>query len=318
MKKHLTTLGLPGQDKFEYWQDIVNDHFVKLTCRSNLSQMPSEFNAELNYNKLVCIDLLEVNASGQSVTRGPKRFSEDDYLLLTLQKKGAMEITQDERRTVLLPGDIGIYDSRRPYFINLKDEFQMQTLKIPFDVIDMRNFKTSQITAIKIDSNSAINFIFSNLLSNLFVMGSPKDYIEEKRIYDCFNFSLNEFLSFHSNDKADNVINESDINLYKIKDYINSNLSHSSISVDSICKELGISRSSLYRSFSSESSNISSYIWSQRTHKFKSLLNNSDYKNKTITELAFMVGFSSSSHASILFKKHFGMTPSQYRTHEKG
>ncbi|SHF84743.1 hypothetical protein [Vibrio gazogenes] len=103
MKKHLTTFGLSEKAKLAYWQDIVNEHFVQLTCRVGVSHTLMDFNAELNCSRLHCIDLLEVIASGQSVTRPPKRFHEDDYLLLTLQQKGQMEITQDGRRTVLSP-----------------------------------------------------------------------------------------------------------------------------------------------------------------------------------------------------------------------
>jgi AraC-like DNA-binding protein len=313
MKKYLTTSGLIDNAKFDYWQDIVNEHFVKLTCRPGISNKYKQFDANLSCNKLSCLGLLEVCASAQSVTRSPKRFSEDDYLLLTLQKKGSMEITQDGRRTVLSPGDIGVYDSRRPYFINLKNEFHMQTLKIPFDVLDINNYKTDTITAKKIVTCTPINFIFSSLMSNLFSMNEPTDYLEGKEVFDLFNTGLNKFISHNSGVKFDGYNTDVNIDLHRVRDFIQSNLSHPSMSVDLICKELGISRSSLYRIFSSEGGNISNYIWRQRVYKLKVLLESNAYYKKTITELAFGVGFSSSSHASVLFKDYVGMTPSQYR-----
>ncbi|SHF84714.1 helix-turn-helix transcriptional regulator [Vibrio gazogenes] len=189
----------------------------------------------------------------------------------------------------------------------------MCTLKIPFDVLDIKNFKSNQVTAKKIDSHLAINYVFTHFLSSLFMMPSPQDYGEEKKIYDSFNVSLNEFLSYNARSVFGQVIDDTELNLHKVKDYINANLSRSSLSIDNICKALGMSRSSLYRLFKDESHNISDYVWTQRVNKLKSLLESPIHRGQTITELSFCVGFSSSSHASVLFKKHFGVAPLKYR-----
>jgi len=36
------------------------------------------------------------------------------------------------------------------------------------------------------------------------------------------------------------------------------------------------------------------------------------HKNMTVAEIAYAVGFSTQAYFSIIFKKHYGMTPTEY------
>jgi AraC-like DNA-binding protein len=53
------------------------------------------------------------------------------------------------------------------------------------------------------------------------------------------------------------------------------------------------------------------YIISARLDKAKSLLTETDY---TVNEIAEVCGFHNASHLGSTFSKHFGMTPSQFRS----
>ncbi len=80
---------------------------------------------------------------------------------------------------------------------------------------------------------------------------------------------------------------------------------------DELSKELHISYSKLSKTFSRvEGITIEHYVLQQRIEKAKELLS---YGEKTISEIAFEMGYSSTAHLSSQFKKITGMPPSEFR-----
>jgi AraC-like DNA-binding protein len=92
-----------------------------------------------------------------------------------------------------------------------------------------------------------------------------------------------------------------------IQDQIDTNLSLSNIS-----KSLDIHPSYLSREFSKHFDNLSfgEYIRKLRIEKAIELMKTSPY---SLTEIAYLTGFSDQSHFTRIFKKHTGQNPSAYR-----
>jgi AraC-like DNA-binding protein len=92
-----------------------------------------------------------------------------------------------------------------------------------------------------------------------------------------------------------------------IQDHIDTNLSLKEIS-----KGLEINPSYLSREFSKyfEDLSFGEYIRKQRIEKAVELMKSSSY---SLTEIAYLTGFSDQSHFTRIFKKHTGQNPSIYR-----
>jgi AraC-like DNA-binding protein len=91
-----------------------------------------------------------------------------------------------------------------------------------------------------------------------------------------------------------------------IQDHIDTNLTLKEIS-----RNLDINPSYLSREFSKHFDNLSfgEYIRKQRIEKAKELMKGTH----SLTEVAYITGFSDQSHFSRIFKKHTGQSPSEYR-----
>jgi AraC-like DNA-binding protein len=92
-----------------------------------------------------------------------------------------------------------------------------------------------------------------------------------------------------------------------IQDHIDTNLNLKELS-----KGLEINPSYLSREFSRYFENMSfgEYIRKQRIEKAIELMKSPSY---TLTEIAYLTGFSDQSHFNRIFKKHTGQNPSEYR-----
>jgi len=92
-----------------------------------------------------------------------------------------------------------------------------------------------------------------------------------------------------------------------IQDQIDTNLSLKDIS-----RDLDLSPSYLSREFSRyfEDMSFGEYIRKQRIEKAKQLMETGPY---SLTEIAYLTGFSDQSHFTRIFQKHLGISPSAYR-----
>ena len=89
----------------------------------------------------------------------------------------------------------------------------------------------------------------------------------------------------------------------------------SSVSLDDICKHFSCSRSLISHSFKKQTGkSIKEYLTELRLEDARSLLS---YSSLSITEIAFLAGFSDSNYFSNIFKKQTGLSPMAYRKSTK-
>jgi AraC-like DNA-binding protein len=97
----------------------------------------------------------------------------------------------------------------------------------------------------------------------------------------------------------------------ELKDIIQDHID-TSLSLKELSKDLDINPSYLSREFSKHFDNLSfgDYIRKQRIDKAIDLMTNQSY---SLTEIAYLTGFSDQSHFTRIFKKHTALSPSEYR-----
>lgn len=100
--------------------------------------------------------------------------------------------------------------------------------------------------------------------------------------------------------------------LMKMNKVIMDNLDNTELDVMFLCKEIGMSRASLYNKLKAITNmGANDYINKFRMEKAISLISTTDL---TVTEVAEKVGFTTSRYFSTAFKQYTGQTPTQYKT----
>ena len=96
----------------------------------------------------------------------------------------------------------------------------------------------------------------------------------------------------------------------RIMKVVNKNLADSDFNVEMLCHEVGISRTQLHRKMKELTGlSTSEFIRNIRLEQAARLLKE---QKVNITQVAYTVGFSNLAHFSTIFRRHFGVSPSEY------
>ena len=98
-----------------------------------------------------------------------------------------------------------------------------------------------------------------------------------------------------------------------MKAYIDAHLSEPDLSLSDIAWNNGISLRYLHQLFRQTDMSASEWLRLRRLQRSYDLLSSSRYAAQSITEIAYSMGFNSSSHFSNLFRAQFGVRPSDVR-----
>ncbi len=178
-------------------------------------------------------------------------------------------------------------------------------------------------------SNSSIKFLeiiqrnsnqkINNLLNEIVYLYENNQTGFKQQINDLFiiisELIVQEQVSIDNNFINLNIVkHDTKRELYKsiteAKEYLNDNFKEK-ISLDIISRDIGISKYYLHRIFREINGNTPlEYLKNIRLEKAKNEL---QYSNSTIFEIAFKCGFDSTSYFSNIFKKHIGLSPTQFR-----
>jgi YesN/AraC family two-component response regulator len=140
--------------------------------------------------------------------------------------------------------------------------------------------------------STIINLLNKSKLANQRIKSNDFDYTEIKKMR---NLALNQ---------------ENQQFVDKLTQLILNNIDKSSYSVDSLCSEIGISRSRLYAQMKSiTNETLGGFIREVRLQKAAELLCTT---NLTISEVGSRIGIESPSFFTRSFKQRFNMPPSEY------
>ena len=110
---------------------------------------------------------------------------------------------------------------------------------------------------------------------------------------------------------ADRTVQQ--VRLRSVKAWIEEHLEDPDLSLEKVAKDNGISLRHLHYLFRPTDMSVSEWIWDRRLQRCFEVLTRPELRPLSVTEVAYQLGFSSSSHFSTAFRRKFGISPSDLR-----
>lgn len=309
------TRSQPEPERVGYWQQSTRRYFGPLGT-TNLALR--EFEARMLVYHAGPLRLYTIEASAHRIVRDHSNMGDaaDSYKLL-LQLRGESEIEQSDALVTLKAGDWSLYDPRVPYSITSRESLQHMVVQIPRERLRSLSLPSLHTCEPAEPEMRGLYSVLSSFLSSLSA--------QLESLPDGCGATVSEaalaLLALTLQARRDAVSGAPplpEVLRVRVRQYIESHLADSDLTVERIARDLRCSKRYLHRVFEGEDTTVARYIWRSRLLRCRQMLEREGAAAGSISATAFHWGFNSAAHFSRLFKEQFGVTPTEFvrgRTH---
>lgn len=300
----LSTSGLAPRKQIQCWTDAL----LELCGQFDVDPLDaSSFEGQVNYATVSRLKLCQIEVSQHRIAlpKSGVRAGEHPYVKVLFQTYGISYFEQNGRRIELEPGDCLAYDVSCPHTIISPSLTRHEVVIVPTELLHERGFDSARMTPCKLSARTGTGRIALDFVHAAFGEApklSPHTAIGvADTLIDLLLLPLRE---------GDGVFDRSGPAVLHLRAqaFIREHLRDPNLSIDQISAALGCSKRYLHMLFSERGTTVSDYIWQARLQNCRQELE--AQSGKTITDVAFSWGFSSSSHFSRVFRQYFGVVPS--------
>jgi AraC family transcriptional activator of tynA and feaB len=302
----LSTSGMTPKRQIQCWSDALTD----LCGQFDIDPLKaSSLDARVNYTTVSRLKICQIEVSqhriAQTAARAKSRLSEHPYVKILFQTEGISYFEQDGRRIELRPGDCLAYDVACPHTIVSPGFTRHDVVIVPKELLRERGFHSSRMSACKLSALTGTGKIAHDFVHATFdeaaKLSRNNAVVVADSLIDLLLLPLRE---------ADAMFDRGgpEAMYIRAQAFIREHLRDPDLSIDQISAALGCTKRYLHMLFSDRGTTVSDYIWHARLQNCRHELET--HAGKTVTDVAFSWGFSSSSHFSRVFRKYFGIVPS--------
>lgn len=308
----LTTSGLSPTRQIQVWSDALTD----LCGRFDIDPLDgSTFDGLINYTSVSRLKLCQIEVSQHRIGHTASRIRQSDhpYVKILFQTHGVSHFEQDGRRIEIAPGDCLVYDVSCPHTIVSPAFTRHEVVIVPKELLHERGFGAGQIAACKLSARAGTGRIAHDFVQAAFSEAAKLSQSNAAGVAD----ALIDLLLLPLREAEATLDRVGPEAMYvRAQGFIREHLRNPELSIDQISTALHCTKRYLHMIFSERGMTVSDYIWQARLHHCRQELEGQN--GKTITDVAFSWGFSSSSHFSRVFRKYFGIVPSAIHRAQHG
>ncbi|MGS5046773.1 MULTISPECIES: AraC-like ligand-binding domain-containing protein [unclassified Mameliella] len=295
------TEGILPHQRFEYWEEVVCRH---CTPADSHPAQNDGFVGQMHVRSLGAITICTLNASEHHWHRRERhlRRMPDDVFYLTYAQNAQALVEQGDRRAVVKPGQLMLYDSEQSFRLTLTGP-GTHLIRIPWTLIGDRVPGLKNRTAQVLEDARPGIMPLKCLIADL--MTQPNT--ELSAISSRYSLLLLELLELGLIDE-DLEHTKAERDLYgRIMDYIRQNVTDPQLGLESIARAHSVSTRTVSRTFARYQTSPMKVVWRERLRASRMALERG--QTRYVSEVAMNYGFTDFSHFSRSFRREFGMSP---------
>ncbi len=313
-KESYSTKKIPLRKRLDYWREQTGNVLFPMEFDTEEYGGQKFFGAMVS-QRVGSITIHEVKAQAHNVHHAkPIGLSaESPYIVVILQALGEGYVSQGGHDVVLHPGDFTLVDTRKAFDLKFPGPMKEFLVQIPWDAIRQDLISPDRIAGLAIQGSKGIGLVASTLLSS-FIKEAPSLNPPEvssltRLIIEILNTAALSYLDESARESSGCQAYQ----LHQIRLYLKEHLREADLTAAKIAEAHGITRRYLHKLFVAEGISVGRLIWESRLERCRRDLENPYFSGKSITEIAYSWGFSSSSHFSRIFKERFHKSPREIR-----
>jgi len=310
-----STRTVDARHQLDFWRESIGEVYVRLEV-SPLAPSGQGFDGTILRHMDRGLVYSEIFGDGHVAVRTQRlaKNAGEDLFLILVQRSGHTLIEQDGRQAVLREGEFALCDSNRSCTLTMPQRFHHDALMIEGRALRTVLREPERVTARAMRGDSAPGRIF------LSMFGALRETIGE----------LDERTGAHVSDSLVDMLGaavgslqagceqspHSNLETYhreRVRSLVNERLFDADLSVESIAEEVKLSSRYLYRLFEREPETLATWIWRRRLEAARRAILSPSQRHRSLTDIAYSVGFKDPAHFSRQFKATYGCTPREFR-----
>jgi AraC-like DNA-binding protein len=310
----VSTDDIAPRDRLHWWGDLV----WKLIGRLESDAYgDADFRGRIEHQSIGYVQMCRLDVSRHRVVRTPGliRRSDQAYFKIVAQLRGQACFEQNGRSVWLRPGDWSIYDTSLAYTVRNPEAVEQLVVMVPKErLIDRhlsRRVPFGELTVQRFCGDRGVSRMAYDMMNSMFDADAQLNGAQGDAVADALVQLLQ--LSLLERAGSPTALSQRELLRDRIRGYVRRHLRDPDLSLDRIARELGCSKRHLHGTFTSDDGTLADYILLRRLDACMRDLRDPALAAQPITEIALAWGFNSPSHFSRVFKKRFGLSPSDVR-----
>ena len=303
---------LAAAQRRQAWRDAICEIYLQVDCVADKQDDYAGFVREARLGAVTLTDTLLSPQSIHRQTRHIAHFDKDCYYL-GIEHIGEVDIRQAGSSFLLGRGIGALYYANEPYTLRCNVKSRQFWVELPRQAFDRRFDSGRPPLLTHINLGRGLGRIAAEFCATLAEEGANVDEASREQLGEQFMDVLALALVREPDEQPADETSVQRARLRSVKAYIESNLGDPNLSLAMIAKQNGISLRYLHQLFRLTDMSVSEWLRLRRLQRCNDLLASARNANKSITEIAYAMGFSSSSHFSNLFRAQFNVRPSDVR-----
>lgn len=303
---------VPARDRFDHWLERIRDTYVELDVTP---AEPNRFYGTLDATAFGETVVAEIESTPQEVARTPRNIARcgRELSIYIQQVDGMSVIEQDGRSVRLLPGEGTLIDTTRPYAFHLPVRMRQRVIHCPRQHMRHRLSAIRPLIGVRVDARTPAGALLTRHVDALAAMRHASDLRLGSMVAgQCLDLLAAALAETPAGRAA--AASPADATLLgRVKGYIRDNLTDPDLAPGRIAAVHGLSLRRLHRLFQPDGVSVSAWLRDRRLELAHAWLTDPALRRRTVTELAYRVGFNDSSHFSRLFRNHYGCAPRDVR-----
>lgn len=309
---------LSATQEFDEWETEICQTFVPLRAkRVCTDDVHPEFRGGVVSAALGSVTMAEVAASHTVVERTPKLIRREDPELYKfgLQTSGTCVIEQNGRQARLVPGDLAIYDTSRPYRIAFGDDFRMTVAMFPRSLVHLPSNQMAELTAVRLAGDQGLAALLTPLMRGLSAQVAAAGGVIASHLGDAvidlvtaaFAQQMSANLPIDSSASHRRLVTQ-------VYQFIDANLHDPGLCSRSIAEAHFVSVRHLQKVFEIEGESVTAIVRNRRLEHCRRDLASPRLASEPIATIGARWGFQDAAHFSRLFRSTYGTSPRSFRS----
>ena len=303
---------MPANKRYRAWQDAICEIYFQVDCTPEERDDYDGLVREARFGPLILTDTLSAPQVVLRQNRHISRLDKDCYIF-GLPQWGRGGLAQRDTSFTMHAGAAGLFSASEPYDLRGKAPVRAYWMEIPQHLLSSRFSSGRAPVNTLLNVERGLGRIVAEFCNALAAESAALDDDARARLGDEFMdmLAIAVDAGLDREPAAEKAVRKA--RLRSVKAYIDAHLRDPDLTLESIARNNGISLRYLHELFTTMESSVSDWIWLRRLQQCYALLTHPDHAERSITEIAFSMGFNSSSHFSNRFREEFGLRPSDVR-----